>query len=197
MNPYWDESVISLETLCNGDLQRDFQISVWDTPSRTLLGYITTSIAGLMGAVSERGNAEKALDIRKPTHNLLHSASSFGKLVVLHASMPPTTTSSADGSSLHSSGHSTATPRQESLSNLPQAVAVEILSPPRNVTFEEFMQSGQCKLELCVAVDFTVANGTFPIVWLVARHMCRLSDSLRYSENYRSLSIGRNATLSI
>ena len=162
LNPYWNESVISLETLCNGDLQRDIQISVWDTPSRTLLGYTTTSIAGLVGAVSERGNAEKALDICKPTHNLLHSTTTFGKLVVLHASISTTTSISA-GSSLQSSGHSTNT-RQESLSNLPQAVAVEILSPPQNATFDEYMEIGQCTLELCVAVDFTTANGMFPIV---------------------------------
>lgn len=166
-NPYWEQDVVDLSTLVNNNVERDIQISVWDFPSRILLGYTTTTIHGLMGAVSQRGNAEKALDIVKPSHNILHSTTRQGKLVVLHASLSSTMTS--NGSSSHNgthhssnSGHSTPQQtqvRQESLSNLPQAVAVEILSPPQNLTFDDYMATGQCTLELCVAVDFTRANG--------------------------------------
>lgn len=156
LNPYWEQNVVSLETLCNGDVDREIQISVWDTPSRVLLGYATTTITGLVGAVSERGNDDKALDICKPSHVLLHSTTRLGKLVVLHASVSSRENGSFASSSAHSQQQET---RQDSLSNLPQAVAVEILSPPRNVTFDDYMSTERCTLELCVAVDFTRANG--------------------------------------
>lgn len=173
LNPFWEKDMISLETLCNGNLEREIQISVWDTPNRILLGYTTTSIAGLVGAVSERGDAEKALDICKPSHNPLHSTTRQGKLVVLHASVVSSSSpysqimmshTSTSSSIVSTSNHqppqqSPQQTRQESLSNLPQAVAVEILSPPRNVTFDDYMTTNKCTLELCVAVDFTRANG--------------------------------------
>lgn len=158
LNPYWNEDVVPLTTLCNGKMDREIQISVWDTPARVLLGCTTTCINGLMDAVNERGNAEKALDLLRPSHNPLSTTQQQGKLVVLHASVESNNTSG----SFHSSRTSTAPIRQESLSNLPQAVAVEILGPPQNVTFDDYMSSTeQCSLELCVAIDFTRANGAY------------------------------------
>lgn len=163
-NPYWEQDVVDLATLVNNDVERDLQISIYDTPSRILLGYATTTIPGLVGAVNESGNADKALDIVKPSHSLLHSTTRQGKLVVLHASlsMANNTDGSSHGGNLSGSSFTPCAPqeRQESLSNLPQAVAVEIMSPPRNLTFEDYVASNQCSLELCVAVDFTRGNGT-------------------------------------
>jgi hypothetical protein len=163
-NPYWEQDVVDLATLVNNDVERDLQISIYDTPSRILLGYATTTIPGLVEAVNESGNADKALDIVKPSHSLLHSTTRQGKLVVLHASlsMANNTDGSSHGGNLSGSSFTPCAPqeRQESLSNLPQAVAVEIMSPPRNLTFEDYVASNQCSLELCVAIDFTRGNGT-------------------------------------
>jgi hypothetical protein len=163
-NPYWEQDVVDLATLVNNDVERDLQISIYDTPSRILLGYATTTIPGLVGAVNESGNADKALDIVKPSHSLLHSTTRQGKLVVLHASLSMANTDgSSHGGNLNGSSFTPCAPqeRQESLSNLPQAVAVEIMSPPRNLTFEDYVASKQCSLELCVAVDFTRGNGDY------------------------------------
>lgn len=162
MNPFWEQDVVDLETLCNYNLEREIQISIWDTPSRTLLGWCYTTVHGLLGAVSERGNAEKSFDIMKPSESLLPSTMRLGKLVVLHASvssshatMPPhlATVTTARGEPL----------REESLSKLPQAVAVEIMTPPpmrQDYTFEDYTANDKCTLELCVAIDFSRANGT-------------------------------------
>jgi len=154
LNPYWEQDVVSLETLCNGDVEREIRISIWDVPARVLLGYTTTSITGLVEAVSENGNASKALDICKPSHTLRHSTTRMGKLVVLHASVFSPQQQVFSPQQVNNT-------RQESFSNLPQAVAVEIMGPPRDVTFDDYTASGQCTLELCVAVDFTRANGEY------------------------------------
>jgi hypothetical protein len=177
LNPYWEQDVVSLETLCNYDLEREIQVSIWDTPSRVLLGWCSTTVLGLIGAVSEDGSASKALDICKPSDygNLLHMTTRLGKLVVLHASVSTQQTNMAV----------TGTERQESLSNLPQAVAVEILTPPpmrRDYTFNDYTENGRCTLELCVAVDFTRANGaSCSVLVLLARHSVIVTVNLQHS----------------
>ena len=113
----------------------------------------------------------------------LHSTTRQGKLVVLHASLSMInsggSSSSHHGARIQVKAVAVHAPqeRQESLSHLPQAVAVEILSPPRNLTFEDYARK-QCSLELCVAVDFTRANGkafclfvAIHLHWIVTRHL--------------------------
>jgi len=67
------------------------QISIWDYGSkkRTLIGILETTARGLLGAVSEEGNADRtlALEFRKPSEFTTKTTRKVGDLIVVKATL--------------------------------------------------------------------------------------------------------------
>lgn len=67
------------------------QISIWDYGSkkRTLIGILETTARGLLGAVSEEGNADRtnALEFRKTSEFTTKTTKKVGDLIVVKATL--------------------------------------------------------------------------------------------------------------
>ena len=174
LSPLWPEDHVSVERLCNHDLNRELLIRVIDMDGilHKELGSFQTTVHGIMGAVSTDGNCDTTKSFA-----VTHGDKKMGCMIVLKASvimpgafvddaacrMEPTTPTAI--------AELIVDPRQ-----IVPAAAVEILPPPTIVTrggfspvptFHDYAR--RCPIDWCLAIDFTDANGDL-----------RLSDSAHY-----------------
>lgn len=198
-NPTWETDDIPLGKLCQGDLDRQIQISIYDIDKVghwSTLGSVETTVRALMESRCRIGNCEtdNAYTIQKEGKQKL------GQLIVVHADIvtPSEDVAVASGafstasstrertSSTHSSGAFSKGQQQqeEPMLVVAQAIAsppppqqqrpipaqlasVEVMRPPPTVptrdqtlkSFVSYVRDGRCNVDLCVAVDFTTANG--------------------------------------
>lgn len=157
LSPMWSEDQITLEALCNNDLNRELLIQIVDIEGNNIkeLGSFQTTVHGLMGAVSTNGNCDTM-----KSFPVMNGDRKMGCVIVLMATVI-TSGRFADESSCGS--HSLVVEPSGAFEILP-AIAVEILPPPNAVgrsvpRFQDYAR--KCSIDWCLAIDFTESNGDF------------------------------------
>jgi hypothetical protein len=89
LNPMWHKTYISLENLCDGDLDKSLVVKLYDYNKNTAneyIGEVETTAAELKLHKAIRGNADRkrAFEMKKPRHNQ-DDFKPVGLLVVLEA----------------------------------------------------------------------------------------------------------------
>ncbi len=92
LNPLWDPGTISLEQLCDGDLEKKLQVEIWDyegTGKDRIVGRLKNelNVAVLMRKKALRGNADRTngLDIDEVLDDPEINPNPAGVLIVLKA----------------------------------------------------------------------------------------------------------------
>jgi hypothetical protein len=132
LNPEWNEAVVDLAILSEGDLDRPISISIYDHESKgghTPMGELETSVNGLKAAADHR----KPLIVK-------HKGKDAGELYILKVDV---------------AGVDTVTEKMAtaSISSTPAVVATA-----RGNAFLDYIAGG-CELNVAVAIDFTGSNG--------------------------------------
>lgn len=139
MSPRWNEEVLDLEKVCNGDLDRPMKIIVWDhrkSGRHKHIGEVETTMKHLIEGETTIANEEYAFPLRSKTDK------KAGYVLVLKAAMEV----SQQASHPHPGGH-------EVVSH-PSPGIVDSHRPE----FVDYL-SGGCQISLAVAIDFTASNG--------------------------------------
>jgi len=177
-NPFWDINFFDVEQFVNHDLSRDLRIRVFDLEvsagvgrRRTIIGQVTTSSHGLLGAVTNNGNCDLSRAFQLLS---VDGKKKVGQIVVVAAEFVTNDNISNDNFS-SSTVITTAIAQPLSLSELeimtppatPTADSISVITTPtfvsssasnnNNNAFDQVMTF--CDLELCVAIDFTKGNG--------------------------------------
>jgi Ca2+-dependent lipid-binding protein len=135
LSPIWSDAVVSLGTLCHGNMDRPIKICVYDYESsgeHVLMGELETTVNNLV--IAKEQEEDGALSLRK-------KGSESGKIVVLKADIYGVENLSDDMAAA-------------SVSDDGVRSSIKAKTP----TFIEYI-SGGCELNLCVAIDFTGSNG--------------------------------------
>lgn len=138
LNPNWEEEMIDLRTLCDGDLNQILKLQVYDYESdgkNELIGGIETSVNSLINAkggggfdiISKKGKKKGTLKI--------HQAEVVGGDAV-----------------------SAPTPSAPSAPPVAKMANLNIAASAPKPSFTDYIAGG-CEMSLCVAIDFTGSNG--------------------------------------
>jgi hypothetical protein len=163
LNPFWDMDTLDLDVFCNNDLHRELRLMVFDLDgtARRLVGSVDTTPEVLIGKRTMHGNADdsKALRLTKGTDSHVISTK-LGKLIVLEAQV----LMHRDHDSVVVVAEAYCSPMSDSTTMMmPQAVAVEVMSPPPDTYRQSALSfdviKARCSVEMIVALDFTKKNG--------------------------------------
>jgi len=176
LSPLWDETVLDLETLCNGDLDRTVKIVVLayrKSGKHKQMGEFKTTVRSILEMKVRSGSNDEFLDLRKSDKTVagievLEDGNCNGKICVVEAAI-------IDPKSTHMLSES------KRFGSIPLEIGFS-----ERPSFVDYLTGG-CKVGLTVAIDFTASNGN-PME----------SDSLHYYDNekhndyYRALnSVGK------
>lgn len=189
LNPTWETDDISLSELCQDNLDGQVQIKVWDVDKVgywSALGMVETSVRSMMEAQCRFGNLtrENGFPLTRD------GKAKRGEIVVVRADVvqpsedlavatpvPADATTITTASTFMSSSMTSSTamsrgppPLVADASVLPASTLTPI-PPPTTPTarstedrlrsFIGLTRNGRCNVDLCVAIDFTDANGDF------------------------------------
>ncbi|KAI2497409.1 Copine [Fragilaria crotonensis] len=165
LSPLWAEDHISVERLCNHDLNRELLIRVIDMEGTIPkeLGSFQTTAHGLMGAVSIDGNCDTTKSFA-----VMNGDKKMGCMIVLKATviLPGAFVEDAANRMEPTTPTAIAELIVDPSQIVPAAAAVAILPPPTIVTrggraavptFHDYAR--RCPIDWCLAIDFTDANG--------------------------------------
>lgn len=144
LNPKWEPATIDVNALCDGDRDRKLQVAIFDhegSGKHVSMGTFETSVNGLLSAAGSGTFTPK-----KGSKN--YGTIAVDECKVTGAESPSATTmaSAAADPSIEFGGMSLG-------GGLPVPVP-----PPRSPTFVDYI-TGNCELNMCVAIDFTGSNG--------------------------------------
>mmetsp|Transcript_29284 Transcript_29284/g.67248 ORF Transcript_29284/g.67248 Transcript_29284/m.67248 type:complete len:372 (+) Transcript_29284:94-1209(+) len=146
VNPKWDEALVSVDTICRGDLDRPIKISVFDYSKKgnyKPMGSFETSINGLISSKNTGKSFELRPGIIEVCNVKLLEFGGESKLNIDSGVIQP---------QKPSYGHSGLEITIDKLSMYSNK------SPTKKPTFIDYL-SGGCQLNLSVAIDFTGSNG--------------------------------------
>jgi hypothetical protein len=146
LNPEWDNAIIELATLCDGDLDRPILVSVFDhegSGKHVPMGQFETSVSALQQAAQTR-----------EAFKLKNKGKDVGTITVINATV--------DGVEEVSERMAKASISASAPSVAPSAPFAPSASVPYKPSgqpdFVDYV-SGGCELNVCVAIDFTGSNG--------------------------------------
>jgi hypothetical protein len=181
LSPVWKQAVLDMSRLCDGDMDKAIQITIWDwhkSGRHENMGLCETSVAALMAAVGvDGGSFANALMVRK-------KGKDTGKLLVRSAQIenggahqqvtpmaPPSsapavanvapslaataTAMSALGISKQSAPY---IPAAASNANAYASLPPPMAPPAPRPSFVDYLTGG-CEIEMRIAIDFTGSNG--------------------------------------
>eukprot|EP00540_Astrosyne_radiata_P003530 CAMPEP_0116870130 /NCGR_PEP_ID=MMETSP0418-20121206/28131_1 /TAXON_ID=1158023 /ORGANISM="Astrosyne radiata, Strain 13vi08-1A" /LENGTH=511 /DNA_ID=CAMNT_0004506277 /DNA_START=936 /DNA_END=2468 /DNA_ORIENTATION=+ len=190
VHPTWELDDLDLGVLCNFDMERYLQIRVLDIDNhgnRHVLGWCETSVQNFMNAKSLTHNCvtEKALQLTSG------KGAKSGQIMVLQAEIvtpsEDVVMASSYGNGVLDSSQQSMASSSVTSSDPPiaQAVVTDVVvaqpvqvmaAPPPPATvprgpsvaaprsgdlFHGYVNNGRCNIDICVAIDFTNANGDF------------------------------------
>ena len=151
LNPTWEPATIDVNSLCDGDLNRKIQVAIFDHESKgkhESMGTFVTTVNELCKAGSSTTFTPKK------------GSKSYGTIVLDECRI----------TGAESTAPTTGQPALASLAAKPSPVPVEQFNnmtigampmpvlPPKKPTFVDYV-TGNCDLQMCVAIDFTGSNG--------------------------------------
>eukprot|EP00585_Thalassiosira_rotula_P011872 CAMPEP_0196159234 /NCGR_PEP_ID=MMETSP0910-20130528/46210_1 /TAXON_ID=49265 /ORGANISM="Thalassiosira rotula, Strain GSO102" /LENGTH=1212 /DNA_ID=CAMNT_0041424151 /DNA_START=160 /DNA_END=3799 /DNA_ORIENTATION=+ len=149
LNPKWGPATIDVNTLCDGDLDRRLQVSIWDHEGdgkHDSMGAFETTVNELLKAAGSGTFTPKK------------GSKSSGTIAVDECKITGADTSTSETVIVNSAAADPSIPvmpvAQFGNMNLGGGAA----TPPRKPTFVDYI-SGNCELNMCVAIDFTGSNG--------------------------------------
>jgi hypothetical protein len=139
LNPRWSETDLSMEVACNGDLDRDMKIIVFDhrrSGKHKVIGEFETTIRLLIQAKENGGDVDEdhAFALRHRGENIV------GHILVLQAQIVGSMPNEAN--------------RQHPISD----VFIPVVRPRQRPQFVDYLAGG-CQISLAVAIDFSSLNG--------------------------------------
>lgn len=162
LNPMWEPATIDVNALCGGDLDRQLQVAIFDHESdgkHVSMGMFETTVNGLLKAAG--GN----------TFEPKKKSKSYGKIAVDECKITGADTSTSETVQQPAASESAAA--DPSVVPMPVPVPVEQfggmnlgggvpmpvpMPPPHRPSFIDYI-TGNCDLNMCVAIDFTGSNG--------------------------------------
>jgi len=146
LHPIWQEALLDIETICNGDLDRAMKISVWDHRRRgnhKFIGEFETTVNSLVKSQNMDGEIV-SFDLRKQEKHTGHceslKASLIGVIDVDGNTVGGDKGGTADENGTGGPSRPLSTPQQE------------------RPEFVDYLTGG-CQISLAVAIDFTSSNG--------------------------------------
>lgn len=138
LHPIWQEALLDIETICNGDLDRAMKITVWDHRRRgnhKFIGEFETTVNSLVKSQNMDGEIV-SFDLRKQEKHTGHCEALKASLVGVV---------DVDGNAVEEQNGGT---------------KVDGPSPPlqERPEFIDYLTGG-CQISLAVAIDFTSSNG--------------------------------------
>lgn len=152
LNPVWDDAVIDVATLCNGDLSQPILVSVYDHESNgkhVLMGELETTVNGFIAAMG--GNV---LTLKKKGKNKGHIQVTSAVVSGVDSLTSQMAAASILGDTAPTH-HSTSTFTPTAPSGAHSPFSLQTTPPP---SFVDYINGG-CQLNLSVAIDFTGSNG--------------------------------------
>eukprot|EP00559_Dactyliosolen_fragilissimus_P005395 CAMPEP_0184867048 /NCGR_PEP_ID=MMETSP0580-20130426/24871_1 /TAXON_ID=1118495 /ORGANISM="Dactyliosolen fragilissimus" /LENGTH=597 /DNA_ID=CAMNT_0027367059 /DNA_START=14 /DNA_END=1807 /DNA_ORIENTATION=+ len=156
LDPAWEEDTIDLDTLCGGDLDLPFGISVFDHESsgkHVSMGQVQINVNGLLKA---KNSAGLKLQTRKGVVGTLvvTKAEIFG----LNDANVEAATNKMANTSLSSSVPSPVPVPPAAQPYVSNSMSAPVPMQSRNPSFIDYIEGG-CEINLCVGIDFTGSNG--------------------------------------
>jgi hypothetical protein len=142
LHPVWNDSLLDLEAVCNGDLDRAMKIILWDhrrSGKHKHMGEFETTVNGLLNAKELDANGDIV------TFSVNKHEKAVGSCEVMKASII--------GGKKKSNGKR----GPEEARRPSQAIPAQIVQNDRP-EFIDYLTGG-CQISLAVAIDFTASNG--------------------------------------
>lgn len=150
LSPSWKEAVVELSTLCDGDLDKPVQVTVYDYESsgkHVLMGAFETTVNGLVrSATGGSEDPSKAFIMKR-------KGKETGKVVVLQADV-----SGVKGATEQMAKMTVSPPPVAARPAATKAAAPAFVPSAGSPTFVDYV-SGGCEIQCTVAIDFTGSNG--------------------------------------
>jgi hypothetical protein len=148
LNPVWNDACVELSTLCNGDLDQKFQVTVLDFDKgnkHTMMGTFQVSVNELLEAVTDGAGVSSPEEVNiDKAFTMINDHEEVGKVVVISAS----TTGIEEP----------ADTEEEVVVYASDDIVIgsdDVDGPPDFVDYV----SGGCKLHVITAIDYTASNG--------------------------------------
>ena len=158
LNPAWEDATVELSTLCNGDLDKAIQVVVYDYESsgkHVLMVQFETSVNGLLhatkGSSADMGKAVSMKIKGRETSKIVVLKAEVASIQDVTKKMATTSVGTTRVSHSHyttGNGTSSCGGRRSLCTTLCRSAYVCRLC-----------QCCGCKLQVCIAVDFTGSNG--------------------------------------
>jgi len=164
LNPCWKPTEVALDRLCDNDRDKAIRITVLDherSGKHQLIGSVEATVNTLLAAVTSANDAQKDIDMTLALELKDEAGSFAGSLVVTEAFVNGDTANSStrpgevngnimteDAKINYESGE-----KQDS-----ESIPSNQSSRSRRASFIEYI-SGGCEINMCVAIDFSSANG--------------------------------------
>jgi hypothetical protein len=136
LKPIWNEALLDIEAICNGDINRAMKILLWDhrrSGKHKHMGEFETTIQGLLNAKEKDANGEVF------GFTVCKHEQAIGECVVMNAAIL--------GGSKDQISPSIPTPVPQNMPNI-----------QKKPEFIDYITGG-CEISMVVAIDFTAANG--------------------------------------
>ncbi|KAL3911770.1 MAG: hypothetical protein SGARI_001482 [Bacillariaceae sp.] len=138
LNPMWNDSLLDIESICNGDLDRAMKIVLWDHRKggrHKHMGEFETTINGLLNARETESDGGEAVAFTVNKHE-----KAVGICKVMKASII--------------GGKKKNRPSEQS----PSPSVPPVITQNDRPEFIDYLTGG-CQISLAVAIDFTASNG--------------------------------------
>mmetsp|Transcript_193 Transcript_193/g.396 ORF Transcript_193/g.396 Transcript_193/m.396 type:complete len:609 (-) Transcript_193:236-2062(-) len=157
LNPKWGPATIDVNALCDGDLDRRLQVSIWDHEGdgkHDSMGAFETTVNELLKAAGSGTFTSKK------------GSKAYGTITVDECKITGVDTSTSETVTVNPAAPApiSSAAADPSISVMPVAQFGNMNlgggagAPPRKPTFVDYI-SGSCELNMCVAIDFTGSNG--------------------------------------
>eukprot|EP00581_Thalassiosira_minuscula_P007308 CAMPEP_0183703258 /NCGR_PEP_ID=MMETSP0737-20130205/1063_1 /TAXON_ID=385413 /ORGANISM="Thalassiosira miniscula, Strain CCMP1093" /LENGTH=689 /DNA_ID=CAMNT_0025929977 /DNA_START=76 /DNA_END=2145 /DNA_ORIENTATION=+ len=164
LDPVWEPATIDVNSLCDGDLDRRIQCAIFDHESKgkhESMGQFETTVNGLLKTAGSGKFTPKK------------GSKSYGTVAVVECKITGAESSASTSASVKPATVASSMAVEPNIVSMPEPVPVQQFGgmslggampvpvpvpPPQTPTFVDYI-SGNCELNLAVAIDFTGSNG--------------------------------------